>query len=130
VPCAIRHYLRRVAHLWSRLLPLVAVLYLGYENLEQLRTGLPITGLPPMTDDPLWPMLMIAVTSLVAATVAALADWCRCVLYRRLGMPARLRIGRSADRLSAHVIDWPLGVGAVGLASAGRSPPSWSVDRP
>lgn len=125
-----RQYLREVAHLWPRLLLVVAGAFMLQENLEHLAAGRGLPGLWALSgpDYPLAIPVLVAVTGLLAA-VGGWLQWHRETLIRRLHA-ARVAVARRSHSSRVPHRRWALVAALVAhrwillRRDAERAPPS------
>lgn len=125
-----RGYAREVIGLWSRLFPVVVLVFLAQENIEHVLAGAPAPGLYALSA-PGYP-LAIPVLAGVTALLTAVGGWLR---WRRQALLRRLRTARTAwlravARAAAATRRWRLVAALVvhgrilTRLDAGRAPPA------
>ncbi len=88
----LRAFLWSTLRLWSRLGSATVIVYVVQENLEHVLVGLAPSGLDALAAHGLLPIVVVAVTSLSVAVVAALVRWrCEALLARLVTYAARPR---------------------------------------
>lgn len=123
-------YLREVAHLWPRLLLVVAAAFLLQENLEHLAAGRDLPGLWALSA-PGYPMA-VPVLVIVTGLLAAVGGWLK---WHRDALARRLRAARAAALRHRTTARAPHGRWALVAAllahrwtllrrDAGRAPPA------
>ena len=117
-----RTFMWNAATLWMRLGLATAVVYVIQENFERDLVGESLTGLDALAAHGLLPVLVILVTSLVVAVVAALVRW-RCeVLLARLAR-ADMQHPHRAFRSAPRPVSARLPRHSVPAAGGSRAPP-------
>ncbi len=103
--CELRAFLGNTATLWLRLGLATTIVYAIQENVERVLVGLAPTGLDALVGHGLLPAIVVILSSLAVAAVAALVRWrCEALLARlanhtpqpRRGTPMSARVPRSA----------------------------------
>lgn len=118
----LRGYLSLAIRCWCRLALYAGLLYLAQENAEALRAGSPVPGLDVVLRHGELPLLMLLLSMLVVALVAALVHWRRLVLLGRIAALAHAW-DRSAARGPQRAVSEIPSRSHIPGSLGGRAPP-------